>query len=96
MHTTLLLGVIGVCETILATRLVVRLLAARPDNPFIQAFYAVTDPVIAPLQTLDAMQPRFGAILELSTLTLMTAIFLLGYVLWRAFTKTIQTPPVSS
>lgn len=51
-------------------RLVLRLFAARPDNPAIAVLLRITEPLIVPLAFLDAGQPRFGAVLECSSLAL--------------------------
>ena len=69
---------IGAIEGLLLARLVLRLFAARPDNPFIQAFLAVTEPLHAPLAFLDSGQPRYGVTLELSTLALVILLALAG------------------
>jgi uncharacterized protein YggT (Ycf19 family) len=72
----------GALEALLVARLLARLLAARPDNPAIQILYALTDPLVMPLQALDAQQPQFGAVLELSTLMLLVVVPVVGYILW--------------
>ncbi len=77
----------GIVEALLAARLVARLLAARPDNPAVQILSLLTNPFIAPLSRLDAHQPRFGAVLELSTLTLLLLIPLASYLLWKLWKK---------
>ncbi len=83
-YTRILIGwFIGMCEALLLLRLTARLFAARSSNPVIQMLYAVTDPVVRPLHSIDAQQPRFGAVLELSTMATMLSIFLVGYLLWK-------------
>ncbi len=74
---------VGMFEMLLLVRLIARLLAARPDNPAIQALYLLTDPLVLPLRALDAGQPRFGSILELSTLALLLLLPILGFSVWR-------------
>jgi uncharacterized protein YggT (Ycf19 family) len=74
---------IGVVEGLLLARLVLRLFAARPDNPAVQALMALTNPLRAPLIVLDAAQPRFGAVLELSTLVLVVLLPALTVLAWR-------------
>jgi len=69
---TLILG--GLAALLLA-RLVLRLVAARPDNPVFAALFAITTPPHA-LAALDAGQPRFGAVLEFSTLALIVLLLL--------------------
>jgi hypothetical protein len=68
---------IGGIEALLLARLVLRLLAARPDHPVLGALFAATTPP-APLAFLDSGQPRFGATLELSTLALILLLLLVG------------------
>ena len=68
---------IGGIEALLLARLVLRLLAARPDNPVLGAFFAATRPP-AILAFLDGGQPQFGATLEISTLALILLLLLVG------------------
>ncbi|NJN67721.1 MAG: YggT family protein [Chloroflexaceae bacterium] len=74
----------GAGEGLLLARLLARLLAARPDHPFIQVLNALTTPLVFPLRSLDNGQPHFGAVLELSTLTLMLVVLGVGLLLWYA------------
>ncbi len=71
-------------ETLLLLRLLAHLLAARPDNPAVALLNRATAPLVAPLAFLDVGQPRFGAVLELSTLTLVLLLVGIGYVAWKA------------
>jgi uncharacterized protein YggT (Ycf19 family) len=64
----------GAVAGLLLARLIVRLFAARPDNPAFDALLGLTAPLVAPLAALDALQPRFGAVLELSTLAALGAL----------------------
>ncbi len=74
---------LGSLIALLLVRLLLRLLAARPDNPVVALVLRVTQPLVAPLRWLDAAQPQFGATLELSTLLLLVLLPVLGYALWR-------------
>jgi hypothetical protein len=76
--------IIGGVEALLLARLVLRLLAARPDNPVIAALFAMTPPPRA-LVWLDAGQPRFGATLEFSTLALIVLLLIAGLIMGRAW-----------
>jgi uncharacterized protein YggT (Ycf19 family) len=73
----------GALWALLLARLVLRLFAARPDNAFVAALYAFTKPLMAPLAALDASQPRFGAVLELSTLALVVVLPAVLYLIGR-------------
>ncbi len=78
----LIAWVFGGISGLLLARLVARLLAGRPDNPALLLLYRLSDPLVGPLRRLDAGQPRFGAVLELSTLALLVLLVLVGYAMW--------------
>jgi hypothetical protein len=80
---TALIWVSGAAEGLLIARLVLRLFAARPDNPVVAALIAVTEPLRWPLAALDVAQPQFGAVLEISTLSLVVLLPALAAVVWR-------------
>lgn len=87
---------LGGIEALLLARLVLRLLAARPDNPSIQLVLGITAPLIAPLAGLDTAQPRFGAVLELSTLALFLLLAVIGLVLCRLWRRSAMAHNRSS
>ncbi|NJM05425.1 hypothetical protein HC891_03235 [Candidatus Gracilibacteria bacterium] len=80
-------ALLGALEALLLARLLARLLAARAENPAIAVLYAVTEPLSRPLARLDSAQPRFGAVLELSTFSLAICVPVLGYMLWVVLTQ---------
>jgi YggT family protein len=73
---------LGGAEALLLARLVLRLFAARPDNPVVAALLAITRP-IGVLAFLDAGQPHFGAVLEYSTLVQILLYLCLALILRR-------------
>lgn len=83
---------LGSIEALLLARLLLRLLAARPDNPVVAVVYGIT-PRPGFLINLDRGQPRFGATLELSTLALFLLLLVVGSVigrLWATYDHTRQ------
>ncbi len=83
MYLRTMLFILGAIEALLLARLVARILAARPDSPAFTLLYNLTAPLVAPLMWLDLHQPRFGAVLEFSTLVLVGVLALLAGVLRR-------------
>src|SRR5215211_2314434 len=81
---------IGGLTALLLARLVLRLVAARPDNPVFAAVFTITAPAQA-LGALDAGQPRFGAVLEFSTLALIVVLLIAGLVLRRLWPRRYST-----
>jgi hypothetical protein len=78
--------ILGGLVALLLARLVLKLVAARPDNPVFAALFAITTPPRL-LSALDAGQPRFGAVLEFSTLALIVLLLAAGLLLrrlWRS------------
>jgi hypothetical protein len=67
--------------------------AARPDNPFVRIFLDATGPLLAPLAFLDAGQPRYGAMLEISTLALIALVALAGAIARRLSCPTDRSIP---
>jgi uncharacterized protein YggT (Ycf19 family) len=83
LHARHIIGyILGGITALLLARLVLRLFAARPDNPIFAAVFAITTPPRA-LAVLDAGQPRFGAVLEFSTLALIAILLVAGLLLRR-------------
>ena len=74
--------ILGGLTALLLVRLVLRLVAARPDNPIFAVLLTTTTPPRA-LAALDAGQPRFGAVLEFSTLALIVLLLIVGLLLRR-------------
>ena len=75
-------SLIGGAAALLVARLVLRLLAARPDNLVFNTLYSLTAPPRL-LAFLDREQPRFGATLEFSTLVLVLILVALGLLVAR-------------
>jgi hypothetical protein len=73
-------SILGGLIAMLLARLVLRLFAARPDNPIVAPLLAITTPPPL-LAALDIGQPRFGAVLEFSTLALIVLLLIAGLVL---------------
>ena len=89
---------LGATEALLLARLLLRLLAARPDNPFIAAFLRVTAPLIAPFAgifgNLDTYNDYTGQRIELEALVAMLIYGVLGYlVVWA--TRLLRHEPKS-
>ena len=83
LHVRHIVGyILGGITALLLARLVLRLFAARLDNPIFAAVLALTTPPRA-LTALDAGQPRFGAVLEFSTLALIVILLIAGLLLRR-------------
>lgn len=79
-------GLLGAVAALPLARLVLRLLAARPDNPVFQGLLAISTPP-AWLAALDRNQPRFGATLEFSTLALLLLVLVVGVLIARSDTR---------
>jgi len=82
--------VLGGLIALLLARLVLRLVAARPDNPIVGAVLAITTPPHL-LAALDAGQPHFGAVLEFSTLALIALLLIAGLLLRRIWQRQLRS-----
>jgi YggT family protein len=80
----LIVALVGLVEAIYLARFVLRLMAARPDNPVVAGILAISAPARAPLAMLDAGQPQFGAALEFSTLLICVLIPIVWAIVARS------------
>ena len=71
----IVVGIVSVVIGVLLARLLLLLLAADPQHPFVVVVLAITQPLVWPLAWLDARQPRYGVRFERAT-------FLLALGLW--------------
>ena len=70
----------SVLLAILASRVLVLLFAARPDNPGIALLLTVSDVLRMPFAWIDILQPVYGARFERGTL--LECVLLLAVLLW--------------
>ena len=57
----------GMLETLIALRIVLKLIAANPDSPIAALIYSFTDLFLAPFAGLTATPTAGGMVLELSS-----------------------------
>ena len=87
----LLIYLVAATEALLLTRLVLKLFAARPNHPVVSLIFTATSPLVRPLASLDASQPRFGAILEFSSLAcavLVPLVWIAGLAAYQRISAT--------
>ena len=70
----------SVLIAILASRVLILLFAARPDNPGIAVLLTVSDVLRMPFAWIDTLQPVYGARFERGTV--LECVMLLAVLLW--------------
>jgi len=76
--------ILGILETLLLIRLVLKLLAANPDAGFTSLIYGITYPFVALFQGVFATPQSNGSVLELSTILAMIVYALLAWGIVKA------------
>jgi hypothetical protein len=80
-HVARLVTFVGsVVLAILASRVLILLFAARPDNPGVALILSVSDILRTPFAWIDALQPVYGARFERGTL--LECVFVVLLLLW--------------
>ena len=80
-HVARLVTVVGsVVLALLASRVLILLFAARPDNPGVALILSVSDFLRMPFAWIDTLQPVYGARFERGTLLECALVVLL--LLW--------------
>lgn len=69
--------ILGILETFLAIRFVLKLLAANPDAAFTSFIYALTEPFVLPFEGVFPTPQTRGAILDLAAVLAMIVYALL-------------------
>jgi hypothetical protein len=66
--------VVSIVTALLLARVGMVLMAADPAHPFVRAVSTLTAPLLAPVNWIDAQQPRYGVRFERGTLLLAGAL----------------------
>jgi len=70
----------GIVEGLIGLRIVLRMMAANPGNPFANFIYTVTNVFLWPFQTLVANPRSESVVLEVSSVIAMMVYLLLAWV----------------
>lgn len=90
--TQLVWLVFGVVEGLIGLRILLKLLAANPENPFARLVYNMTDVVLWPFRGLT-VEPSAGAIvLELSSIIALVVYALLAWAIVKALWILLYQP----
>ena len=73
-------GIGSVLLAILASRVLILLFAARPDNPGVALLLSVSEYLRMPFAWIDTLQPVYGARFERGTV--LECVILLAVLLW--------------
>ena len=81
--TQLIWLLLGLLEAALALRVVFKLIAVNPDNPFAALLYGVTGLFVAPFASLVGTPKAGGMELEISTIIAMIVYLLIAWAFER-------------
>ena len=70
----------GIVEGLIGLRVILRVMAANPGNPFASFVYAITNVFLWPFQTLVANPSSDGIVLEISSVIAMMVYLVLAWV----------------
>ena len=80
--------IIGILEVFIGLRVILRAIAANPDNSFAAFIYNASAPFLSPFFGLTGTPAAGGAVLEVPSLIAMVVYFLLGWlivsIIWLA------------
>jgi hypothetical protein len=87
--TQLIWLALGILETMIALRFVLKLIAANPDSPIVGFIYGFTNLFLFPFTGMTAQPSAGGMVLELSSLFAMVIYGLIGWgierIVWLIF-----------
>lgn len=79
--TALLWLMFGALEGLLGLRLILKLLASNPSNPFAQLIYGLSDLFVWPFVGLTVTPSAAGIVVEIHTIIAMVVYAILGWLL---------------
>lgn len=74
---------LGILETLIALRIILKLIAANPGSPIVAMIYGFTALFLAPFQGMTATPTVDGMVLEISSLFAMVIYALIGWAVER-------------
>ena len=77
---------LGALESLLALRLILKLMAANPGNPFASFIYTLSDLFVWPFVGLTVTPTAFGIVVEIHTIIAMVVFAMLGWLFISLFT----------
>ncbi|HET9014979.1 MAG TPA: hypothetical protein VFN57_05245 [Thermomicrobiaceae bacterium] len=88
--------IIGLIEALIGLRVLLRLIAANPGNPFVHFVYALSGVFVNPFLGIVHDPSSGGAVLEVNSLIAMLVYLLIGWavvrLIWLLFDTTAPTP----
>jgi YggT family protein len=75
--------ILGVVETLIITRVILKLLAANPGSGIVRFVYNVSAPLVAPFQGIFPTPATQNSVLELSSLVAIAAYALIAWLIVR-------------
>ena len=79
--TQLIWLLFGILEALLGLRIVLKLIAANPGNPFASLVYNITELFVWPFQGLTGTPEAAGMVLEIHSIIAMLVYAILGWAL---------------
>lgn len=87
--------IVGLIEALIGLRVLLRLIAANPDNPFVHFIYDFSGVFVAPFLGIVHDPTSGGAVLEINSLIAMLVYLVIGWaamrLIWLIFDTTSPT-----
>ena len=90
--------IVGLIEALIGLRVLLRLIAANPGNPFVHFIYSLSGVFVSPFMGIVNDPSSGGAVLEVNSIIAMLVYLLIGWVvvrlIWLLFETTSPTTTV--
>lgn len=90
--TSFIWWLFGIIEGLIGLRVLLKMMAANPNNPFAAFLYGITEPLVFPFQGLTAEPAASGFVLELSSIIGMVVYALVAWALVKAIEVLLYRP----
>ena len=87
---------LGIADGLIALRVILKLIAANPENDFADFIYSITKPLVAPFFGITGTPTANGSVLEIGSIIAMVVYFFAAWIVVRLISLIFARPSARS
>ena len=87
---------LGIADGLIALRVILKLIAANPENDFADFIYDITKPLVAPFFGITGTPTANGSVLEIGSIIAMVVYFFAAWIVVRLISLIFARPSARS
>jgi len=87
---------LGIADGLIALRVILKLIAANPENDFADFIYSITKPLVSPFFGITGTPAANGSVLEIGSIIAMVVYFFAAWIVVRLISLIFARPSARS